>query len=168
MKKLLLALVYIITLINIDAQNAGYSAAYSFDIRKKFDPPILEYVGDVIFLDENDNNAIDANEKCAIEFTLLNTGKGDALNLITNLKATGNTDGIKFNNLTQVPPISKLNGKQTIKIEINSNGSTVNGVINFVVEVIEPNGFNTNAVNLQIITRKLLEPEVAVVDLYKI
>jgi len=80
MKKIILGFL----LLHVGAQllaQSNISPSYSFDIRKKIDPPILSYVGEVKFIDANGNRAIDANEKCALEFTIENSGKGDALNL---------------------------------------------------------------------------------------
>ena len=77
------------------SQSNGISKAYSFDIRKKIEPPLLAVEG-LKFIDEDGNKAINANENCKIEFKLINTGKGDALNIKALVNATGNIEGISF------------------------------------------------------------------------
>lgn len=64
-------------------------------IFKKIEPPLLAVEG-LRFIDEDGNKAINANENCKIEFKLINTGKGDALNIKALVNATGNTEGIYF------------------------------------------------------------------------
>ena len=145
------------------AQN-NVSPSYSFDIRKKIEPPILNYVGELKFTDADGNKAIDANEKCALEFTLQNTGKGDGLNLKAQLSATGTTSGIKFVENTPLVNVPKAGGKQDYKIDVTSDVKTVDGELTFELEVVDPNGFNVELVSLQVNTRKLQEPAIQVVD----
>ena len=47
-------------------------------------PPLL-FASDIVFIDENNNNRIDANESCKITFKISNKGKGSARSLIANL-----------------------------------------------------------------------------------
>jgi hypothetical protein len=148
------------------AQNSAVSPSYSFDIRKKIEPPILE-IKDLKFIDEDGNGAIDANEHCYIEFILKNSGKGDALNLKANISVQGNSDDIIFNNSTPLSTVAKEGGERKIKLDITSKSNTVDGHINFDITVIEPNGFNADPIQLQINTRKLLTPDIQVVD-YKL
>jgi len=163
MKKIILGFL----LLHVGAQllaQSNISPSYSFDIRKKIDPPILSYVGEVKFIDANGNRAIDANEKCALEFTIENSGKGDALNLKAVLKASGVKSGISFVNTTPLMNIPKGGGRQFYKIEITSDVHTEDGEVNFELEILEPNGFNADVMSVQVNTRKLLEPMVQVVD----
>jgi len=51
------------------AQSEGISPTYSFSIRKNVEPPIIDIVpGTLRFEDADGNNAINANETCAIVF----------------------------------------------------------------------------------------------------
>ena len=145
------------------SQNNGISKAYSFDIRKKIEPPLLAIEG-LRFIDEDGNNAINANENCKIEFKLINTGKGDALNIKALINATGNTEGISFLKSQNLSKVDKLGGSQTFLIEINSDFKTTDGNIEFTLEIEEPNGFNTDKINIKVATRKFLAPSLKVVD----
>lgn len=145
------------------SQNNGISKAYSFDIRKKIEPPLLAIEG-LRFIDEDGNKAINANENCKIEFKLINTGKGDALNIKALVNATGNTEGISFLKSQNLSKIDKLGGSQVFLIEIKSDFKTTDGNIEFTLEIEEPNGFNTDKINIKVATRKFLAPSLKVVD----
>ena len=145
------------------SQSNGISKAYSFDIRKKIEPPLLAIEG-LRFIDEDGNNAINANENCKIEFKLINTGKGDALNIKALVNATGNTEGISFLKSQNLFKVDKLGGSQTFLIEIKSDFKTTDGNIEFTLEIEEPNGFNTDKINIKVATRKFLAPSLKVVD----
>ena len=147
------------------SQNNGTSKAYSFDIRKKIEPPLLAVEG-LKFIDEDGNKAINANENCKIEFKLINTGKGDALNIKALFNVTGNTEGISFLKSQNLSKVDKLGGSQTFLIEIKSDFKTTDGNIEFTLEIEEPNGFNTDKINIKVVTRKFkfLVPSLKVVD----
>ena len=145
------------------SQSNGISKAYSFDIRKKIEPPILAIEG-LRFIDEDGNKAINANENCKIEFKLINTGKGDALNIKALVNATGNAEGISFLKSQNLFKVDKLGGSQTFLIKIKSDFKTTDGNIEFTLEIEEPNGFNTDKINIKVATRKFLAPSLKVVD----
>jgi hypothetical protein len=145
------------------SQSNGISKAYSFDIRKKIEPPILAIEG-LRFIDEDGNNAINANENCKIEFKLINTGKGDALNIKALVNAFGNTEGISFLKSQNLSKVDKLGGSQTFLIEINSDFKTTDGNIEFTLEIEEPNGFNSDKIKIEVTSRKFLVPSLKVVD----
>jgi hypothetical protein len=145
------------------SQNSGISRVYSFDIQKKITPPLLT-IDEVKFIDEDNNNAINANEHCKIEFKVTNSGKGDGLNLLAKVSANGNKDGLSFLTSQNLSKIDKLGGSKTFTIEIISNSKTIDGNIEFNLEIIEPNGFNSDKINIKVSTRKLLEPILKVVE----
>jgi hypothetical protein len=64
------------------------SPSYSFSITKEVKPPILTMLPNSLrFTDSNGNNAIDADERCQIEFEMTNVGIGDGFGLV--LKTDG-------------------------------------------------------------------------------
>lgn len=146
------------------AQNSATSSSGSFDIRKKIEPPLLEFLEAPRFVDSDGNQAINANEKCSIVFKLRNSGKGDALNLTASLKATGSVNGVTFKNNQSLIKVGKLGGTQTYELPITSDINTVDGTIEFTIEIEEPNGFGSEKVTMQVNTRKFLAPDVKVVD----
>lgn len=164
MKKYLLFAVCSLIFIKTFAQKTSTTASSSFDIRKKIEPPLLEFAEPPMFVDADGNKAINANEICKIVFKLKNTGKGDALNLNAVLKATGNTTGITFKDNQSISSVAKLGGIQSYEMPISSNINTVDGAIDFNLSIDEPNGFGTENVKMQVSTRKFLAPDVKVVD----
>jgi hypothetical protein len=148
----------------VHAQSEGISPTYSFSIRKKIEPPIIDLVpGTLRFEDSDGNNAIDAGEACAIVFELKNTGTGDGLNLKARSIATGSTTGIEIPLLQFVDNIPS-GGTRTVRLPFHSTKATVDGRISITIEVEEPNGFNADPVVLELETRKFLLPSVQVVD----
>ena len=146
------------------AQNTATSSSGSFDIRKKIEPPLLEFAESPMFVDADGNKAINANENCNIVFKLKNTGKGDALNLNASLKATGTTTGITIKSKQSMLKVDKLGGIRSYELPISSDINTVDGTVEITLEVEEPNGFGTEKVTMQVNTRKFLAPDVKVVD----
>ena len=146
------------------AQNTATSSSGSFDIRKKIEPPLLEFVEAPMFVDADGNKAINANENCSIVFKLKNTGKGDALNLNASLKATGTMTGITIKSKQSMLKVDKLGGIRSYELPISSDINTVDGIVELTLEVEEPNGFGTEKVTLQVNTRKFLAPDLKVVD----
>ena len=164
MKNVLLFL-FSISIVNVTfAQIEAVSPTYSFSIKKKIEPPILDFVlGSLQFKDADGNNAINANEQCSIEFQLQNTGTGDGLNLKALVKVVGTTSGITIAAST---PIAICGKGKTVSytIPVSSNMNTVDGKIEISIDIEEPNGFNPPIVNIDIDTKKFVAPAVAVVD----
>ena len=164
MKKIIFIIICLLISIVTIAQNTATSSSGSFDIRKKIEPPLLEFVESPMFVDADGNKAINANENCSIVFKLKNTGKGDALNLNASLKATGTTTGITIKSKQSMLKVDKLGGIRSYELPISSDINTVDGTVELTLEVEEPNGFGTEKVILQVNTRKFLAPDVKVVD----
>jgi hypothetical protein len=164
MKKIIFISICLLISIVTIAQNTATSSSGSFDIRKKIEPPLLEFVESPMFVDADGNKAINANENCSIVFKLKNTGKGDALNLNASLKATGTTTGITIKSKQSMLKVDKLGGIRSYELPISSDINTVDGTVELTLEVEEPNGFGTEKVILQVNTRKFLAPDVKVVD----
>jgi hypothetical protein len=146
------------------SQSFSVSNPISFDIRKKTEPPILEFAEEPTFVDENGNNIIDANEKCKILFKVLNTGNVDALNLRALLHAVGNVSGIQFKSSSSLLKIERLGGIQSFEIPIESDLNTLDGKVEFTLKVREPMGFDTKEIKMLIHTAKFISPDIRIVD----
>ncbi len=146
------------------AQSEGISPVYSFSIKRKVEPPILDLVpGSLRFEDADGNNAINADEACAIVFDVRNTGPGDGLGLKVRLTATGSTAGLAHAPLQPVDNVPK-GAVRTFRIPVRAGRNTVDGKAAFTLEVEEPNGFNTDPFTIEVDTRRFLAPQVQVVD----
>ena len=125
-------------------------------------PPFLELSGDVTFADATGDRIINANETCRIIMKVSNTGLGDANGLRGIITAMGSTNDLSFNNI-KIPTI-KVGETKTIEFIIKSGMNTVDGKANFTVKVDEPNGFGSDAYNVEVKTKSFQAPLVQVVD----
>ena len=163
MKKKILLILLVGFSFNAIAQKTSTSSATAFDIRKKVEPPIVQFLEPPTFIDDNGNNAIDALENFKIVFKLKNSGKGDALNLRALLTTTGASQGIQFDNKKAVSNL-KAGATQFYELPITSDINTTDGTVTFYLEIDEPNGFGTNKMIIEVNTREFLAPNIRVVD----
>lgn len=142
---------------------SNISAPMSFRIAKEVKPAILDFVhGSLKFVEPGGNNAIDANETTKIVFEIKNSGKGDGVGCTAKISGTGNTQGLTFKS-KQLPNIA-AGETQTVEIPVSSNMNTVDGSVEFTLQIDEPNGFGTDPVQLTVNTRKFVSPLIKVVD----
>lgn len=150
---------------NIFAQS-NVSAPMDFYIEKEVVPAVLNIVpGTLQFVDQDNNNVIDANETCKIRFQISNTGRGDGYGCVARTTATGNTQGISISDIQL--PVIPAGAKQWVEIPISSNAYTQTGEVALSIIVNEPNGFGTEQIKSTIGTHKLKTPFVNVVS-YKV
>ena len=150
---------------NIFAQS-NVSAPMDFYIEKEVVPAVLNIVpGTLQFVDQDNNNVIDANEKCQIRFQVVNSGRGDGYGCVARTTFTGNTQGVSISDVRL--PIIPAGSKQWVEIPIIADASTQTGEIALNIVVDEPNGFGTEKIESTIGTHKLKTPYVNVVS-YKI
>lgn len=150
---------------NILAQS-NVSAPMDFYIEKEVVPAVLNIVpGTLQFVDQDNNNVIDANEKCQIRFQVVNSGRGDGYGCVARTTFTGNTQGVSISDLRL--PIIPAGSKQWVEIPIIADASTQTGEIALNIVVDEPNGFGTEKIESTIGTHKLKTPFINVVS-YKV
>lgn len=126
-------------------------------------PPMLEIVSNSVqFIDPNGNNAIDANESCAIRLKIRNAGKGVAYNCSAKVFSVAPIKGLDFKTLG-IESIG-VNETKEINVPVTSNMNTEDGNVNLFVQIDEPNGFGTDPIALSINTRKFEAPLLQVVD----
>ncbi|MDY6325989.1 MAG: caspase family protein [Bacteroidales bacterium] len=147
------------------AQSEAVSPTYSFRISKEIIPPIIEVVEEPIFIDEDGNRAIDAQESCKIVMKIKNSGRGDGVGLSARISATGTTSGLSFQ--TKSLPTLKAGSTATVEFPINADMATKDGYATFEFYVNEPLGFNSDKYTMEVRTRKFQEPLVVVND-YKV
>lgn len=142
---------------------SNVSPVRGFHIVKEVRPPVLDIVpGSVQFVDATGNNAIDANERCKIRMQVSNTGMGDAYGCTAVIEASGTRQGLKLQNKSI--SLIKKDETQIVEFPIVADMSTVDGNVEFLVRIDEPNGFGTDAVKLSVDTRKFVSPMLKVVD----
>ena len=163
--KQILSLVMIWVTMSLMAQS-NISVPMDFYIEKEVVPAVLNVVhGTLQFVDQDNNNVIDANETCKIRFQIVNSGRGDGYGCVARVKATGSTQGIQIKDVTL--PVLPMGQKYTVELPIKANQYTVTGDMALDIYVDEPNGFGTEHITSTIGTHKLKTPYVNVVS-YKI
>ena len=164
MKKLILILFALPVVCIALGQTEFISDPYTLSIKKKVEPPILDFVpGSLQFVDADGNHAINANEQCFLKFKLQNSGVGDGLNLKALVKISGTTAGIAVATSTSLSTCKK-GASMDYEIPITASQNTANGKIVVSLEIDEPNGFNTPTMQLEIDTKVFQSPDVKVVD----
>lgn len=147
-------------------QNVGVSRAKKIIIVKqeKVLPPVLDIVeGSFKFVDPSGNNALDAGEECKIRMVVRNSGMGDAVGCIINVKMDGDVEGVQIGG-TKTLPVIKVNQEMVVEVPIKAAAGILSGNLNFTVSVDEPNGFGTVPSTLAVSTLKFKNPLLKVVD----
>lgn len=165
MKQIMSFLVLAVAVVSAFAQT-NISQPMDFHIEKEVLPPVLSVVpGSVKFVDVDNNNVVDANEACKIQFTIVNSGRGDGYGCVARVSATGATQGIQIKDVTL--PVLPTGQKYTVEVPIKANANTITGEMALDIYVDEPNGFGTEHITSTIGTHKLKTPFVNVVS-YKV
>ena len=161
-----LNLFIIVLLCNNLLAQSNVSAPMDFHIEKEVIPAVLNVIpGTLQFLDQDNNNVIDANESCKIRFQISNTGRGDGYGCVARTTFTGNTQGISISEV--LLPVIPAGAKQWIEVPISSNAYTQTGEVVLSIVVNEPNGFGTEQIKSTIGTHKLKTPHINLVS-YKL
>ncbi len=164
MKKIIFWSFFICCGLSVFAQTEAISPTYSFNIKKKIVPPILILdPSSIVFEDEDGNGIINANEKCLLKFVVSNDGQGEGLNLSAILAVTGSASGIT---IPKNSSVSRVLPNQQIQVNISffSDMNTVDGKVVLELEIGEPNGFNSDKVQIELQTAKFAAPLVQIVD----
>jgi Caspase domain len=164
MKKIFFVLLAVVLAMRSFAQTEAISPVYRFNIKKKVVPPILALeTSSIRIVDEDGNGILNANEKVQLIFKVKNSGEGDGLNLQLKLNTTGSSQGVACPTSKALQAIMSHQNAE-IKVEWTTGMNTLDGVVIFTLEIEEPNGFNTDAVQIEMKTQQFISPMVQVVD----
>lgn len=142
---------------------SNISKPKSFFISKEVKPPVLSINANTVqFVEPGGNNAIDANESCAIRFQLTNEGTGEGKGCVAVVSATGATDDVRCGNI----PLDNIPVGKTVDVEIPvvAGMGTTNGRIDFSIQITEIQGFGTEPISLSVNTRQFVPPMLQIVD----
>ncbi len=124
-------------------------------------PPNLQVL-DLSFKDENENQIINYKESCEISFTISNSGKGPASNIAVLVKQNNaNIKGLSFQDsiaLGDLGPEQKV----PVTVPIRSTGIQQSDMSEFMIEVVEDNGWDAPPQSILVETQKLLEPHLII------
>jgi len=124
-------------------------------------PPILT-ISNISYSDINNNNCIDGNEKCFINFLISNKGKGSAKNIKVLVQNYSDVSGLDCGSavLETIAP----NSTQNVKIPITGTMNLTSGIANIKISFIENMGFPPDPFELNIETKEFIKPNIRIVD----
>ncbi len=119
-------------------------------------------ISNFLFLDENNNQTIEAKEKSFIRFSLLNVGNGMAkkVKLIVSLQ-TSSITGLEFEREKELGDIYSMREKQ-VSIAITGRPDLVSGLAQFRIDILDDDETNPDPFELEIPTKKFSQPNVIV------
>ena len=126
-------------------------------------PPYLEIIN-AVFSDGNEGNRkIDAEETTEIRFELKNSGTGEGKNLILSTKEIKGLNGLLFESSKKINDLKPGESNEII-LPVKGLKNLQEGVSSFEIKVMEPNGFGTDAINMEVATQSFRSPEIKIVD----
>jgi len=146
------------------SKSTTFNLSNSSSSNTRLVPPVLSLVPNTLtFTDDDGNKSIDAGEKAIIKFSLQNTGKGDATNLVAKVSTTSKINGLSFTESTNLGNLAA--GKtQWIEIPISASNSLSTGTTSFNIKIDEANGFGADPIVIEINTKEKAFPMVKVAD----
>ncbi|MFH1297513.1 MAG: caspase family protein [Bacteroidota bacterium] len=116
------------------------------------------------FLDPNNNNIINGNERSSIRFRIENLGSGTASKVHVKVRLKGRE--IRGLSYLRTHQIGDIKGGETKEVTIPVQGSVDldNGSAEFLIEVLEELGFDAYPLEMKIITRPFEPPKVLITD----
>lgn len=125
--------------------------------------PNLSMVDNSIsFVDTSGLNVVMANGSYIIRFRVANTGLGPAKGCTVRVTAKGSMQGITLRNISL--PVIASGEEKTVDVPIVSDANTINGKVEFSVQVDEPNGFGTDPQYVTVNTRAFDCPQLQITD----
>ncbi len=116
------------------------------------------------FVDENQNNFIDANESCEINLMVENIGEGLAENVKVRVSLKNvEIEGLDYQKLITVGDLQG-NSSKVVSIPVKGNINLAEGLAEFMIEVLEERGFDAFPLEIKIETREFANSEVIVAD----
>ena len=116
------------------------------------------------FIDENENNFIDADESCEISMMIENIGEGlaEQVKVRVSLK-NGEIEGLDYQKMIEVGDLEG-NSSKIISVPIKGNLNLAEGLAEFMIEVLEDRGFDAFPLEIKVETRKFANPKIIVAD----
>ena len=126
-------------------------------------PPLL-FASDILFLDENGNNRIDANENCSIQFRVSNKGKGTARSVGASLQnGSSSVIGLDFDSNLDLGNIAP-NSSKDYTIPVVGTMDLTSGTANFQITFTEKTGLQPDPIAINVTTKAFIQPQIQIVD----
>ncbi len=116
------------------------------------------------FVDENQNNFINANEQSYISLSVQNIGEGVAENVSVKVSTrNGDIAGLEFDKFNSLGDLQGNSSKE-VTIPIYGNVDLEEGIAEFLIEVLEGRGFDAFPLEIKVETKGFASPKVIVAD----
>ncbi|MBN2174740.1 MAG: caspase family protein [Bacteroidales bacterium] len=116
------------------------------------------------FIDENQNNFINANEDCQIRMNIENIGEGVAEQVKVKVALKNNDiQGLSFKKMVDLGNLQP-NSSTEVTIPIKGEVNLQEGLAEFQIEVQENRGFDAFPLEIKIETKEFAKPNVIVAD----
>lgn len=115
------------------------------------------------FLDENQDNFINANEMCYISLNVENIGTGVAKDVTVKISLKNKIYGLFVRNTIKLGDMEP-NTEKEVMISAEAELFLVEGLAEFKIEVVEERGFDAFPLEMKVETRKFASPKLIVAD----
>jgi len=115
------------------------------------------------FLDENQDNFINANEKCHISLNVENIGNGLAKDVSVQVSLKNEISGLYVRKAIKLDDLNP-NSAREVLIPVEGEMHLESGMAEFFIEVVEERGFDAYPLEMKIETRKFASPQLIVAD----
>jgi hypothetical protein len=117
-----------------------------------------------LFIDPNNNNVIDADERSVIRFNIENLGNGDAKKVKVRVSLKNQSlIGLDFPANYTIGDLKPAK-IQSVEIPLSANMNLEDGIAEFKIEVLEQSGFDAYPLEMKIETHPFVQPLVVVAD----
>jgi alpha-tubulin suppressor-like RCC1 family protein len=139
----------------------AFVATSTSDLQTDDKPPLLQIKSGSISI--SGPTVISGMDSKTISFDLMNISGGNATGLEAHIRLEGQSSGISIPTVIELPSV-QVGQTRNCEISLTTNRTTDDGVVQIVVEVIEPNGFSPSPFALELPTKSFKAPQIEVVD----
>jgi hypothetical protein len=169
MKKYYLLLLVTLPIVLLGKSQVGQSEMKFVKLNSVPKPngPAKLVISDIYFIDAvgSENKSLDANETALLNFNIENKGIGDAFSVKVLIQDSSKLKGISYGNVINIGTL--LAGKKTnIVIPVMGSSELVSANANFLINVVEGNGFNADPFSVTFNTNELKRSVLSIDDTY--
>ena len=142
---------------------ANYKDILKSEMLSKISSPLLLVKeNSIVFTDSNKDGFLNANEEASVKFILINKGKiaGKDLKLSHSIEGNRNDIVIKSDEIIRLEP----GEEEIINTRIIAGGNLAPGKVRLSLVVMEPNGFDSDSIEIQFNTEEYNPPVINIAD----
>jgi len=140
----------------------AHAANLDFSVGVSSAPPDLS--SSVKFSEPSGNKILDAEEKGSIILTVVNSGKGDAFDVVAHVSLSPDIKGISFDDKVSFGTIP-AGGSVTRKIKLKASLGVPTSKVRLDIDIREAKGFDANPVRVAFGVKAFEPPKLVVADI---